>query len=229
MTARIDVVVPTLDAAATLPRTLAGLAGAGCGLALDVTVSDGGSSDATADIARRSGARVIVTEPGRGGQLAAGAAAGEAPWLLFLHADTVLGDGWCDAVRQFVDEPDNATRAGHFRLRFDTTDRRARRVERLAAWRSRALGLPYGDQGLLIARAFYRQTGGFRPLPLMEDVDLVRRIGRRRLVALPADAVTSPRRYERDGWTRRPLRNLTCLTLYLAGAPLPVVQRLYGR
>src|SRR5262249_6449201 len=106
-------------------------------------------------------------------------------------------------------------------------DRRARRVERLVAWRCRTFGLPYGDQGLVLARGFYRRLGGFRPLPLMEDVDLVRRIGRRPLVMLEAGAVTSARRYERDGWLRRPLRNLACLTLYFAGLPTPVLQRLY--
>ena len=106
---------------------------------------------------------------------------------------------------------------------------RARRVERLAAWRCRIFGLPYGDQGLLIARAFYEGLGGFRPLPLMDDVDLVRRIGRRNLVLLDADAVTSAARYERDGWLRRPLRNLSCLALYLVGLSPRLVARLYGR
>ena len=229
MTPEIDVVIPTLDAAATLPRALAGLGAEGCGLSLRVTVCDGGSRDGTAAIARRAGVRVVAAAPGRGGQLAAGAEAGRRPWLLFLHADTVLGAGWPDVVREFTAQEPTVERAGYFRLRFDSADRGARRVERLVAWRSRTLGLPYGDQGLLIARAFYRRLGGFRPLPLMEDVDFARRIGRHRLVALDAEVVTSARRYERDGWTRRPLRNLSCLCLYLAGAPLPLVRRLYGR
>jgi len=81
------------------------------------------------------------------------------------------------AAARFVSEPANAVRAGYFRLRLDSPDPRARRVERLAAWRCRTFGLPYGDQGLLMARAFYRRLGGFHPLPLMEDVELVRRIG----------------------------------------------------
>ena len=122
----------------------------------------------------------------------------------------------------------NAERAGYFRLQFDSTDRRARRIERLVAWRCRTFGLPYGDQGLLMARAFYRRLGGFRSLPLMEDVDLVRRIGRQRLVALDADALTSAERYERDGWLARPLRNLSCLALFLVGVPSGAIRRLYG-
>ena len=79
-----------------------------------------------------------------------------------------------------------------------------------------------------MARTFYRRLGGFHALPLMEDVEFVRRIGRRNLVALDADAVTSPERYERDGWLMRPLRNLSCLALFLAGVPARAIRRLYG-
>ncbi len=226
MTPALDVVIPTLNAAASLARTLDAVAAHD---ASTITVCDGGSRDDSVAIARRHGAAVVTAPAGRGTQLAAGAAAGSAPWLLFLHADTVPGPGWIDAIRKFRTATANAGKTGYFRLRFDTRDPRARRVERLAAWRCRTFGLPYGDQGLLIARAFYQELGGFRPLPLMEDVDLVRRIGCRRLVPLDADAVTSAERYERDGWLRRPMRNLSCLALYLAGLPPPFIARLYGR
>jgi rSAM/selenodomain-associated transferase 2 len=227
VTIEIDVVIPTLNAGPSLARTL----GALCGdhdFALTVTVCDGDSHDDGVAIARQAGATVVTTDPGRGRQLAAGAAVGDAPWLLFLHADTVLAPGWTNAAARFVWEPANAVRAGYFRLRLDSPDPRARRVERLAAWRCRTFDLPYGDQGLLMARAFYRRLGGFHPLPLMEDVELVRRIGRQNLVALEADAVTSARRYERDGWLLRPMRNLGCLALFFAGVPAPTIRRLSG-
>mgnify|MGYP001298876937 CR=1 FL=1 len=223
----IDVVIPTLDAASTLGGTIAALAGDERCLRLNVVVCDGGSRDDTMAVAHRAGAALLSAARGRGSQLAAGAAAGRSPWLLFLHADTRLERGWHDVAARFVAEPANAGRAGYFRLRFDTADPRARRVERLAAWRSAALGLPYGDQALLVARSFHDRLGGFRPLPLMEDVDIVRRIGRHRLVALDADAVTSARRYERDGWWARPARNLACLALYFAGIPPAAIRRLY--
>ena len=222
MTADIDVVIPTLNAARSLARTLDSLRGE------SITVCDGGSRDDTTTIARRAGAIVMVSEPGRGRQLADGALAGSAPWLLFLHADTILSQGWANAARQFMALPAHAPKAGYFRLRFASADPRARRLERLVAWRCRTFGLPYGDQGLLIERAFYRRIGGFRALPLMEDVDLVRRIGRRNLVALDADAVTSAERYERDGWLARPMRNLGCLALYFAGLSPTLIRRLYG-
>jgi hypothetical protein len=92
----------------------------------------------------------------------------------------------------------------------------------------RLLALPYGDQGLLISRALYDQIGGYRPLPLMEDVDLVRRLGRRRLAVLPADAVTSAARWRRDGWARRSARNLACLALHRLGMSEERVRKLYG-
>jgi len=227
VTTTLDIVIPTLNAGRTLGRTLAALPGPP-GIAVSTTVCDGGSADDTVAIARDAGARIVTAPPGRGGQLSVGAAAGDAPWLLFLHADTRLGPAASAIIARFVSSRANDDKAGYFRLRFDTAESGARRVERLAAWRCRTFGLPYGDQGLLIARSHYERLGGFRSLPLMEDVDLVRRVGRRNLVALDADALTSPVRYQRDGWLARPLRNLGCLALYFAGVSPNVLRRLYG-
>jgi len=223
---RISVVIPTLNAAATLPDTLAAL----CSAAMlgEVIVADGGSSDETAARAVAAGARVVVGPRGRGGQLAAGAAAASGNWLLFLHADCRLEPGWERAVDAFLRAPAAEARAGYFDLALDDPVPVARRLERLVTWRSRFLALPYGDQGLLIARRLYDAVGGFAPLPLMEDVDLVRRLGRRRLVRIGARCVASARRYRRDGFVRRPLRNLLCLLLYFIGVPPARIVRLYG-
>jgi len=223
---RISVVIPTLNAAATLPDTLAAL----CSSAMlgEVIVADGGSSDETAARAVAAGARVVVGPRGRGGQLAAGAAAASGNWLLFLHADCRLEPGWERAVDAFLRAPAAEARAGYFDLALDDPAPAARRLERLVTWRSRFLALPYGDQGLLIARRLYDAVGGFAPLPLMEDVDLVRRLGRRRLVRIGARCVASARRYRRDGFVRRPLRNLLCLLLYFIGVPPARIVRLYG-
>lgn len=216
----LSVVIPTLDAAGSLPATLRSVAAAD-----EVVVADGGSADDTVRIASSAGARVIVAARGRGTQLASGIAAARGDWLLLLHADTRLGDGWQAAAAAAMLRPSHA---GYFRFTLDSADARARRLERVVAWRCRVLGLPYGDQGLLIARELIERCGGVRPLPLMEDVDLVRRIGRRRLVALDAAAVTSAHRWERDGWYRRSARNLLCLGLWYAGLPPRQIARLYG-
>jgi rSAM/selenodomain-associated transferase 2 len=209
-------VIPTLNAANTLPATLAAL-----GDVAEIIVVDGGSTDASVAFAATCGARVITAPRGRGSQIAAGVATACHPWLLLLHADTRLSPGWQQAVHR------SAAQAGYFRFALDSDDPRARRLERLVAWRCRTFGLPYGDQGLLIHRDLLQAVGGIKPMPLMEDVDLIRRIGKRRLVPLHADAVTSARRWEQAGYIRRSARNLLCLSLWFAGMPPAVIRRIY--
>lgn len=217
----LSVVIPTLNAAATLPATLEALGTA----ADEVLVMDGGSEDATASVARAGGARVLSAPRGRGPQLAAGMAAAGGEWLLLLHADTRLGPGWAHAGAEHMAQSPGS--AGYFRFALASADARARRLERAVAWRCRTFALPYGDQGLLIRRDLLAHVGGIRPLRLMEDVDLVHRLGRRRLTALDADALTSAEKWEREGWERRSARNLGCLALWFAGVPPGIIARVY--
>ncbi len=224
---RLSVIIPALDATAGIRDVLACLLGDGTPPG-EIIVVDGGSVDSTVVLARRMGATVMTAERGRGNQMAAGAAAAGGEWMLFLHADTVLQAGWRTQAANFMARPDNLGRAAVFRLSLDDPSSMARRVEWVARLRSRLLGLPYGDQGLLISRRFHDALGGFRPMPIMEDVDMARRIGRRRLVTLDSEARTSAVRYRRSGYTRRMLRNLLCLTCYFAGLPPSRIARLYG-
>lgn len=219
----LSAVIPTLNAANTLAATLASLAPAD-----EVVVVDSGSSDQTSAVARAGGAHVVEAPRGRGVQLAQGAMAARGDWLLFMHADTILSAGWIDTVRQFMAMPDNRDRAAYCRFKLRSDAAAARRLEAAVAWRCRLLALPYGDQGLLIARRTYEAIGGYRALPLMEDVDLVRRLGRARLIQIGVDAWTDASRWERDGWALRSARNLLCLGLYFAGLPPVTIKRLYG-
>ncbi len=221
----LGIVIPTLDAGPRLDATLAALGEAG--FPMEVVVADGGSTDDTAHIAARHGAKFLQAPPGRGAQLAAGAAAVAGQWLMFLHADTVPAAGWAEEVAGFMADTANRRRAAVFRFALDDRAAAARRIERLVAWRCRTLGLPYGDQGLILGRAFYDDLGGYRPLPLMEDVDMARRIGRGRLAFLETAAVTSAERYRRGGYIVRPLRNLACLGLYFLGVAPRFLARLY--
>jgi rSAM/selenodomain-associated transferase 2 len=223
---QLSVIMPTLNAADTLKGLLQALNIAA--IVKEIVIVDGGSSDDTATIAREAGARVIAAPRGRGIQLAAGAEAAAGDWLLFLHADCRLEPGWEAAVRSFLSAPRAGLRAGYFDFGLDDPMPAARRLERIVACRCRVLALPYGDQGLLISRPLYCAVGGFAPLPLMEDVDLVRRLGRRRLARIGARCLSSPRRYRREGYWRRPLRNLFCLSLYFAGVSPSRIIRLYG-
>jgi len=225
----LSVVIPALEAAAAITGCLASLEEARAAFGrLEVIVVDGGSRDGTLGRAAASGARVIAAPRGRGRQLAAGAAMADGQWLLFLHADTRLAPGWASEAAGFANDPANAGCAAVFRFALDHQAAPARRVERLVALRCRLLALPYGDQGLLLARPTYHDLGGFRHLPLMEDVDIVRRIGRRRLRYLRAAAITSACRYRDAGYLGRGLRNFLCLGLYFLGVPPAFIQRLYG-
>ena len=216
----LSVVIPALDAAAGLPSCLASVEGVG-----EIILVDGGSRDGTVAIAKAFGARVVVSPKGRGVQLRAGGEAARGDWLLFLHADTALAAGWREAVA--VHAGRHPRKAACFRLKLDDPAWQARAIERGVAARVRLLGLPFGDQGLLVPRLLYDQVGGYRPLPLMEDVDLARRIGRFRLRMLAADALTSAERWRKRGWFRRSARNLLCLGLYRLGVSPERIARLY--
>jgi len=222
---QVSVVIPTLNAADMLSALLAQLQ---CSTVLkEIIIVDAGSSDETVAIAVAAGTHVIKATPGRGTQLAAGADDAVGNWLLFLHADCRLAAGWEESVAAFLAAPAGTSRAGYFDFALDDAAPAARRLERLVAWRCRALALPYGDQGLLIPRELYHAVGGFARLPLMEDVDLVRRLGRRRLARIGGQCISSPQRYRREGYLLRAMRNLLCLSLYFAGMPPHWIVRIY--
>jgi rSAM/selenodomain-associated transferase 2 len=217
----LSVVIPALNAADWIGLCLVAVREAD-----EIVVVDGGSTDGTPAIAERNGARIVRSPNGRGRQLAAGAAAAAGEWLLFLHADTRLAPGWREAADNHVER--QRGKAACFRFRLDALGWRPRLVEAGVALRVRWFGLPYGDQGLLISRRLYDEIGGYRPLPLMEDVDLVRRIGGVRIERLGVAAITSAERWRRSGWLRRSARNLLCLALYRCGISPERLERLYG-
>lgn len=214
----ISVVIPTLNAAAHLPRALAALMPGVGGAIKQVIVADGGSDDETRAIAEEAGCDIVAAERGRAKQLRAGADAAKGKWLLFLHADTALAPGWVEETQRFIATPQSRKRAAVYKLAFDDTSAQARRVVFWARMRARVMRLPYGDQGLLISRFFYDGLGGYPDIPLMEDVEIMRRIGPSRLVLLETEAVTSAEKYRRDGYDKRAWRNLGLMARYLMGA-----------
>ncbi len=228
----ISVIIPTLNAELGLPQTLAALVPAALdGLVREVIVVDGGSTDRTGEIADDAGATILTRGGGRGCQVAAGAEQARFPWLLFLHADTVLEAGWEREAATFmaaIDSGRHEPAAAAFRFALDDSGLRPRLLERLVAARCALLRLPYGDQGLLMPKQLYAEVGGYPAYALMEDVGLVLRLGRRRVGMLRARAVTSAARYRRDGYILRSLRNLACLTLFFLRAPQSVIARVYG-
>ena len=224
MRAPVSVVIPTLNAQADLGPCLAALGeGLRAGILRELVISDGGSTDATREIAEAAGALWVDGPPGRGGQLARGVAAAGGPWLLVVHADTILSPDWPAAVLAGI-----ATgRPGYFRHKFDASGPAAAWVAGWANLRARLLGLPFGDQGLLVSRADYDAAGGYPDIPLMEDLALARALPRPRPLA--ATAVTSAERYRARGWLRQGAANLWRQTRFLAGSDPAKLARGYRR
>ncbi|MCZ6597265.1 MAG: TIGR04283 family arsenosugar biosynthesis glycosyltransferase [Planctomycetota bacterium] len=210
-------IVATLNEAKNLPRLIESLAADGTDDRPDeIVVADGGSTDGTADLAARLGARVVHAPSGRGVQLAAGAEAAAADLLHFLHADTRVAPGALAAVRRAYRDP--RVIATGMRQRVESPARIYRFIERAADLRVRC-GYVYGDSGLAVRRESYRQVGGFRSMPIFEDLDLSRRLRRSGKVVLVDEArlFVSPRRWQRDGALRGTLRNWILTLGWAAG------------
>lgn len=217
MAGQLSIIIPSLNAAQHLPRCLeALLEGKRAQLVEEIIVVMSGADDGSAKIAKEAGARVEISSQGRAKQLIRGAEVARGNWLLFLHADTALAPGWVEAATTHMERhPD---KAACFTLAFDREHGSARWLAARANRRSRWFALPYGDQGLLIHRGLFEEVGGFPDIPLMEDVAIVRALGRRRLSILDVDAITSAEKYERDGYRKRAYRNGWLLLRYLLGA-----------
>jgi len=217
----VSVVIPVFRDGEALARTLAVVSWAGAEVIVAATAED--LPELAALMAARHDVTWVESDRGRARQMNAGAAAARGEWLVFLHADTQLPAGW----RQVIDAADGGFSFGCFRLALDSRRLAARMVElgvRLRVW---VCGLPYGDQALFVRRDQFNAIGGYADLPIMEDVDLVRRLGARgRLYSSSLPVVTSARKWEMHGWVRRSARNVWLILLYFAGVS---PDRLSGR
>ena len=191
----------------------------------ELIVVDGESQDATTTVARLHGARVVSFPPSRGGQLRHGVTLAQGRRLVFLHADSRLAGGG-ELSRHLRRLPRG--QAHCFRLKVDDPHPCFRVLEWLVALRTTVLGLPYGDQGLVLDRHLYDRCGGFRDLPLMEDVDLVLRLRAWGGVwQLPYSIRTSARRWRRHGLLRTSLRNVILMLRWVWGEDSETLKRDY--
>jgi rSAM/selenodomain-associated transferase 2/rSAM/selenodomain-associated transferase 1 len=219
----LSVIIPALNEAGQIARSVSAPARAA---AVELIVVDGGSSDATAAIAAAAGARVLRSQPPRAVQMNAGAAAARGDILVFLHADTRLPDDFGHQVTSTLAAP--GVSAGAFHLHIDATARGLRLIERAANWRAHLLQLPYGDQALFMPMGTFWELAGFRPLAIMEDFEMVRRLRRRGRVALaPGGAATSARRWRRQGILKTWLLNQALIAAYHLGVSTERLARWY--
>lgn len=159
----------------------------------------------------------LASPPGRSLQMNAGAAHSRGGILLFLHADTRLPQSCLRLIRAALDDPTVA--GGAFALRIESTSPLVRAIGLLSSLRARITRVPFGDQAIFIRRACFMELGGFAPIPVMEDVELMRRLkkNRRRIVLLKPPVRTSGRRFEREGALFCSGRNILLRALYSLG------------
>ena len=204
----VAVVVPTLDEEVALGRHLAAV----LAVADEVVVADGGSRDGTVRIASEHGATIVTGAAGRGPQMNRGAEVSRSDVLLFLHADSVLPAGAIDRIRHAIEE---GYEGGGFLVRFDAQTPLFRLGARLVNLRTRLTGVPLGDQAQFVRRETFEALGGFRDWPILEDLDLGRRLKARGPVAIiDTPVVTSARRYTSNGIARTIANNWWIWLLY---------------
>lgn len=218
----VSIVIPTLNEARTLKRTLEHVRDQE--EPFEVIVVDGGSSDGTVQLAQSAGVRVLQSSNGRAEQMNRGAAHAEGTILLFLHADTLLPSGGLATIRRTLRDP-TAT-SGTFRLTFD----RSTPLLRFYAWCTRWpwIRLCFGDRGQFVRRDVFEAVGGFPDWPLFEDLELadrLRQYGGFRF--LDTAVTTSARRFRRQGTVRQQIRNLYLWAHYMAGTDPHELQHLY--
>ena len=217
--------MPTLNAEDHLARTLTSLVpGVAAGLIQAVIVVDGGSTDSTLEIADSTGCQVIHADVSRGLQLWQGCRATRGEWILVLHPDSQLGEGWMDQVQAHI--RNYPTQAGYFHLCFDDPSWLAKMWGEVVALRARWLALPSGDHGMLLSRALYDCVGGYKDQTAFEDVALALALGRARLRPMAASLTTSATRFKARGWAFGVVGRGLRFGLYLLGIPpKPPVKR----
>ena len=223
----ISIIIPALDEETHIGACIATIRknGDSC----EIIVADGGSSDRTAEIAEtRQGVKVVKTGRGRGLQMNAGASYATGEILLFLHADTILEDGWSKAVEAALQ--DALIVGGAFTFAIPHPGKKYRLVEQWVRFRCSLFMLPYGDQGIFVRRDVFKKLEGYKDIPLMEDVDLIERMkGLGKIVILDKKAYTSERRWLKKGLLRTAALKQMIMFLYRMGISPHKLAKIYYR
>jgi rSAM/selenodomain-associated transferase 2 len=223
----ISVIIPSLNEEITIGKCIESLRRESG--YIEVIVADGGSVDGTLEVIGNLNDVVLIESPkGRGLQMNQGAGAATGNIYLFLHADTLLEQGWSSEIMTALE--DSVVAGGAFTLAIDSPEWQYRLIELMVRARSALWKLPYGDQGIFVRRDVFEKIGRYKNIPLMEDVDLIERIKREgRISILHRKAVTSHRRWKKEGWIRATLMNQLIMIMYRLGVEPHILAGLYYR
>ena len=224
---RISLIIPVFCEQAVINKTIEAVRRLRGGDTAEIIVVDGQAEVETLAAIGDATVRKLSFEKGRGVQLNRGAAVAAGDVLLFLHADTVLPPAAFERIAEAMG--DEGCAGGAFDLHIDSPGAGFRAIETVANLRSRLTRIPYGDQAIFIRASCFRTLGGFKEIPIMEDVDLMRRIKRKRgrIVIFRESVITSARRWEKEGLVFCTLRNWFLMTLYLCGVAPERLARFY--
>ena len=221
----ISIIIPALNEADNLKQTICSI---GHKDNKDIILADGGSIDETVNVAKSLNVKIVSSSPPKAKQMNDGAIRASGDILLFLHADTRLPANFGNHVRKCFFQADVV--AGAFELSINADIPALRLIERLANWRSRQLNLPYGDQAIFVLSDIFHQMEGFPEIPIMEDFEFIRQLGKKgKVVALPVPVITSSRRWEKLGVFKTTLINQIAIAMFYARVPPKIIARWYRR
>ena len=217
MSNTISVILPVWKEASIINHTIGNILSSECRGDVEIIVVDGSAEGETIHAVQDREVRKVVSEKGRSRQMNTGASLACGEILFFLHADTLLPKNALRAISSLMQGRELV--GGAFDLGIDSPRSVFRLIETAASLRSRITRIPYGDQGIFIRKDYFHAIGGFKEIPLMEDVDLMRRIKKAgdKICILPLKVKSSPRRWEKEGIVRCTLRNWALITLYRLG------------
>ncbi|MBW2637883.1 MAG: TIGR04283 family arsenosugar biosynthesis glycosyltransferase, partial [Deltaproteobacteria bacterium] len=224
---KFSIIIPVINEGATINRAIDHLEGFGGQYSFECIVVDGSKNGETLKEIKKRGVKKLISPKGRGGQMNKGASVAAGEIFLFLHADTKLPEGALDHIATVM--KNNRYVGGAFDLEIASENSLLRLIEKAASIRSRITRIPYGDQAIFIRRSFFENLGGFKEIPIMEDVDLMRRIKKKKCpIYITRKRVrTSPRRWEEEGIIYATLRNWSLMILYLMGMKPEKLARFY--
>ena len=223
----LSVIIPTLNEAIHLPLLLSDLNKKQNNF--DLTIVDGGSTDLTISIAKIQGINVIKSpKANRGYQLDYGASNAKADWLLFLHADSRLEPSWVNSLSRIIKNKTSENYAWYFDFKIKKNHLQFRFLEIAVALRSYILQRPYGDQGLLIHKDLYYHSGGFNPIEIMEDLDLITRVTKTNKVKRIGEKIyTSDKKWTRENIISRYIKNAALRKKWRQGYDLKQLSKEY--